>query len=106
MVFIYKDAKYTDLGDGCERRILVHSGSLMLVEFTFKKNAVGKLHSHVHEQTGYILYGSFEFDLEGKKTILKKGDSYYVPSNAIHGVLALENSAILDSFTPQREDFL
>jgi len=31
MVLTYKDAKYTDLGDGCERRILIHSGSLMLV---------------------------------------------------------------------------
>jgi quercetin dioxygenase-like cupin family protein len=106
MVVEYTEAVATDLGNGCVRKILVHSGKLMLVEFSFKKGAVGALHRHPHEQTGFILHGSFKFEMEGKKHLLKKGDSYYVPSDAIHGVVALEDAAILDTFTPQREDFL
>jgi len=41
-----------------------------------------------------------------KKEIVKAGDTYYVTPNVLHGVLALEESTILDVFTPQRDDFL
>ena len=82
-------------------------GSLMMVEVKFDKNAIGDPHTHPHEQVSYIASGSFEFTLEGEKQILKKGDSVYIPANAIHETVALEDdSIILDVFTPQREDFL
>ena len=44
--------------------------------------------------------------MDGKKQILNAGDSYYVKPDTRHGVKALEDAAILDVFTPQREDFL
>jgi quercetin dioxygenase-like cupin family protein len=37
---------------------------------------------------------------------LKKGDSYYADKNVMHGVVALEDSVLLDGFTPMRKDFL
>jgi quercetin dioxygenase-like cupin family protein len=52
------------------------------------------------------LKGSFEFQSEGKKEIIKAGDSYYTIPNQPHGVTALEDGILLDIFTPQREDFL
>lgn len=94
------------VGEGIERKILATDGSLMLVEVKFKKGSVGEVHSHPHEQVSYIVSGSFEFELDGKREILKSGDSYYVPPNVPHGIVALEDSIILDIFTPQREDFL
>ena len=36
---------------------------------------------------------------------LSAGDTYYVCPDVKHGVVALEESIILDIFTPQREDF-
>ena len=97
----------TDLGQGVTRKILASAGTLMMVEVTFKKGAEGAVHGHVHEQASYIVNGSFEFNLNGNKQHVKKGDSIYIPTNEMHGVLALEDdSIILDIFTPQREDFL
>ena len=63
-------------------------------------------HTHPHEQVCYVAEGSFEFEADGKKTIISKGDSYYVEPNAPHGVVALEKGVLIDIFTPQREDFL
>jgi quercetin dioxygenase-like cupin family protein len=100
------DTKAITVGIGTERKILASDGKMMLVEVTFKQGAVGTLHTHPHEQVSYIVKGSFEFELEGKKEILRTGDSYYVKPNAPHGVVALEDAVILDVFTPQREDFL
>jgi quercetin dioxygenase-like cupin family protein len=95
-----------NVGEGVERKILASGGKLMTVIFTFQKGAIGSLHSHPHEQVGYILKGRFEFEMDGIKQILKAGDSYYVKPDTEHGVKALEDAAILDVFTPQREDFL
>ena len=54
----------------------------------------------------YILSGCFEYEVEGQKYILHKGDSYYVAPDLLHGAVALEEGVILDIFTPQRTDFL
>jgi quercetin dioxygenase-like cupin family protein len=91
---------------GVQRRILASDGSLMTVEVRFKKGAVGAVHSHPHEQISYIVSGSFACNLDGDRKALRAGDTYYVRPNLPHGVEALEDSVILDVFTPQREDFL
>lgn len=106
MVVYNKLIKPTKVGEGVERKILASDGKLMAVEVKFEKGSIGALHSHPHEQISYILKGSFEFEIDGKKHVISQGDSYYVKPDVIHGVKALEDSIILDVFTPQREDFL
>jgi len=106
MVVKYENVAGQDIGGGITRRILAHSGAMMIVEATFEKGAVGTEHRHPHEQVSYVLSGSFRYTMEGETYELKKGDTYYVPPEALHGAVALEDSVILDIFTPQREDFL
>ncbi len=100
------DVEESDLGEGVSRKILASGGDMMTVQFTFEKGAVGTPHTHVHEQVGYVLQGRFELTLGDEKTIIEAGDTYYVPSNTVHGVVALEDGVLLDVFTPQRQDFL
>ena len=95
-----------DLGEGVKRKTLASGGGMMTVQFDFDKDSVGYLHTHPHEQVGYVVKGRFEITLEGETTIIEAGDTYYVPSGAEHGVVALEEGVLLDVFTPQREDFL
>lgn len=106
MIVKNNDVKATEVGQGVERKILASDGKMMTVEVRFKKGSIGTVHSHPHEQVSYVISGSFEFEVEGKKEIIRAGDSYYVKPDAMHGVVALEDSVILDVFTPQREDFL
>lgn len=106
MVLKYEDITPTHPAPGITRRILAHGGKMMGVEATFEKGAVGAAHRHPHEQVSYILSGSFAYEVEGKKYTLHRGDSYYVAPDQLHGAVALEDSVILDIFTPQREDFL
>ena len=106
MVLKYEDITPSNPGPGLTRRILARGGKIMGVEVTFAKGAVGEPHRHPHEQMSYIISGSFEYQVEGEKYILHRGDSYYVAPDQLHGATALEDSVILDIFTPQREDFL
>jgi len=100
------DVKGETLEPGLSRKILARGGMIMLVEVTFKKGAVGYLHSHPHEQVSYIQKGSFVVEIDGEKRVLRSGDSFYTQPGQNHGVKALEDSVIIDVFTPQREDFL
>ncbi|MBU3176035.1 cupin domain-containing protein [Clostridium estertheticum] len=106
MIVRNDDVKLEDLGKGVSRKILAQVSNIMMVEVNFTKGSIGEIHSHVHEQISYILKGSFELNIDGKKEIVKTGDTYYIKPNALHGVLALEDATILDVFTPRREDFI
>lgn len=98
--------QWTPTDPGVRRRILTHNDQLMIVEFAFEKDAVGKLHNHPHIQASYVAEGSFEVTISGVTEVLSKGQSFIVPSNAVHGVRALEPGLLVDSFTPARQDFL
>lgn len=94
------------LEEKVSRKILGYGGSLMMVEVAFVKGGIGALHTHPHEQVSYISEGSFEVTIGESKQVLKKGDSFYVPGDVSHGVMALEDAVIVDVFTPIRQDFL
>ncbi|MNC42837.1 Cupin domain protein [compost metagenome] len=92
---------------GVKRCILNAAGSLMMMEVHFEKGAEGYEHSHPHEQMSYCLRGSFIFRIDGTEHTVSAGQSIAIPSGAKHGVTALEaDSALLDAFTPIREDLL
>jgi len=98
--------KETQVSDQCTRTLLVNNKTLMMVRFDFEKGGIGAPHSHEdHTQVGYILEGSFELICGETTTIVKAGDSYLADKNVVHGVVALEDGAILDVFTPERETF-
>ena len=106
MITIGKECKAIDLGGGVTRKILSHAADMMAVEVGFETGAVGSVHTHPHTQISYVLEGVFEAEMDGKKTIIRTGDTYYVAPNAPHGVVCLEKGRLLDVFTPEREDFL
>ena len=106
MIFFDKEIELKDLGGGVSRKVKAHGGTMLMAEVSFEKGAVGAVHTHPHEQVCYVAEGSFEFEADGKKTIISKGDSYYVEPDTPHGVVALEKGVLIDIFTPQREDFL
>ena len=95
------------LPDGTQRRVLSYGGNLMLVEFRFGAGIASALHSHPHEQVGYVLSGEIDFIEEGKPAErLVAGCSYYVSPNVKHNIVTYAPTVLLDCFTPVRDDFL
>ncbi len=97
---------WEELGGGIRRRMLGFDESLMMTYIEFKKNSVGNLHKHFHTQVTYIEKGSFEVQIGDIKRKLRAGDCYFIPPDIEHGVVALEDSSLVDVFAPMREDFL
>jgi quercetin dioxygenase-like cupin family protein len=91
---------------GVKKKIMGYNQDLMIVKVVFEKGGIGSLHSHYHSQVSHIASGKFEVEINGKKKELSAGDGFYVPPNAVHGVVCLEAGMLIDAFSPMREDFL
>lgn len=102
-----KSVEANDLGGGVQRKVLSYSENIMSVELHFEKGSIGALHSHPHEQIGYVISGSLIYKEKGQEDkVLSAGDTYYVAPNVEHGVVALEETMLFDVFTPMRKDFV
>lgn len=101
-----KDIPWEETAPGMKRKIMAYDDRLMLVRVEFEQGAVGTLHSHPHTQITHLESGTFEVEISGEKKVLNAGDAFYVPPQAIHGVVCLEAGVLIDAFSPMREDFL
>jgi quercetin dioxygenase-like cupin family protein len=71
---------------------------------SFEPRAVAPVHQHPEEQIGTIYEGSLEFELDGERRILRRGDVYVIPPDVPHGAVATdEGCTSLDVFSPPRQ---
>jgi quercetin dioxygenase-like cupin family protein len=99
------EAKSFNPEAGMRRQVLAHSDELMLVRHFFEKGWVGARHSHPHHQLVYVVHGAIRVDVAGRVFDVHKGDSFVVDGGVEHQASALEESEVLDVFTPVREDY-
>jgi len=63
-------------------------------------------HCHRQEQIVHILSGRMNLIVDGALHELNTGDSFYLASNVPHGVETLEETRVLDTFSPPRDEYL
>lgn len=100
------DIPWEAAGDGIRRKVLTYDDRVMMVRVAFESGAVGAAHSHPHIQCSLVEDGVFDITIAGRTERLKRGDSFLVPSNSVHGAVAVEAGVLVDVFTPMREDFV
>jgi quercetin dioxygenase-like cupin family protein len=91
---------------GITRKVMGYDERLMLVKVKFTKGTEAPAHNHPHIQSSYIEFGRFEVTIGKERMLLNAGDGFFVPSDVMHSVVALEAGVIVDAFSPHREDFL
>lgn len=105
--FIFdNDLEWEQLGTGIKRKIMGYDEKIMLVKVHFESGAVGSMHNHPHSQVTYVQGGEFELTIGAETKTIKGGDSFYVPSNVMHGASCIKEGVLVDIFSPIREDFL
>lgn len=100
------DLEWEELSKGIKRKIMAYDEKIMLVKVHFEIGAMGTVHNHPHTQVTYVESGEFELTIGKETKIINKGDSFYIPSNVMHGVTCLKEGLLIDVFSPIREDFL
>jgi quercetin dioxygenase-like cupin family protein len=87
-------------------RRTVHTENLTIARLEIAKSAVVPEHSHVNEQVATVERGALQFQIGGREVVLRAGQSLAIPSNVPHGVVALEDTIVVDVFSPRREDWI
>lgn len=63
-------------------------------------------HCHTQEQLVHILEGRMRLIVNGTPHELATGDSFYLEAEVPHGVETIENTRVLDTFSPPRDEYL
>lgn len=102
----HKASGHTEVIEGIHLKTLVYGQHTLMVEARLESGAVLPLHQHPHEQTGYLVSGQMDFLVDGERYIVNPGDSWNIPGDVEHSVTALEETIVVEVFSPVREDFL
>jgi quercetin dioxygenase-like cupin family protein len=106
-----KYAELANLGSvekpaGIFRTTLSFNDQSMLCHFQLTRGSVIPLHNHEAVQHGYVLNGSLRFLLnDGKSFTATAGSSYAFDPWEHHGAEAIEDSEVLEFFTPMRPEY-
>jgi quercetin dioxygenase-like cupin family protein len=92
--------------EGLERRVLAYNDKLFVAEHEMVKGWVGKVHSHPHDQAVYVVRGHLRVTCQRTTYDVRSGDTFVVRGGVDHGASALEDSLVVDVFTPCREDYI
>ena len=78
----------------------------MVTKMNYKAGDQVSFHSHLHEQSGYVISGKIRMKYDEYNEILQAGDSYSIPGGTKHSINAMEDSKEITFFSPPREDYL
>jgi len=87
-------------------RKIITGERTMLAHIFLKKGCVVPAHSHDNEQMTYVIKGALKFTINGREILLKAGEVMHIPSNVVHGAVAVEDTLDMDVFCPPRQDWL
>ncbi len=102
----YESARAVEMLPGVKRNMLSCGQSGMVVRIDLAKGAQVPMHTHPHEQTGFLLSGRATLKIGEKAVELKPNDGYSIPGGIEHGVVdCAEDSVFVDVFSPPREEY-
>jgi quercetin dioxygenase-like cupin family protein len=97
---------YRQALEGITQKTLVYGEQTLMAEFRLAQGAQLPLHSHPHEQTGYLVRGRLKLTIGSDSHDVMPGDSWCIPGGVGHCAEAREDSVAVEVFAPVREDYL
>jgi unsaturated pyranuronate lyase len=91
---------------GIRRRTLVAGEKMMQMLVTLDAGSHLPEHQHPHEQLTYVLRGRLQFLVAGVVRKVSSGQSICIAGGTPHAADALEDTLVVDTFSPPREDLL
>jgi len=100
------DSALKTLREGIRFKTIANGEKTHLTEFHLAKGSVIAEHSHPQEQTGYLVSGRLTFRIGAETFAARPGDGWNIGGGVAHAVDVLEDSVVIEVFTPPREDYL
>ena len=102
------DAPVLETVKGRKGEILIVGEKAMMMINTVEPNIPTPLHSHYHEQLGFLLEGEGDLFIGTEKKHIKAQISFVAPPNVPHNFDATGDkpAILIECFSPPREDYL
>lgn len=97
---------YTTPLPGIRMKTLCYGERTLMTEFVLEQGSTLPMHSHPHEQTGYLVKGHIRLTIGGETHDTRPGDCWSIPSQVEHGATIVEDSIAVEVFSPVRQDYL
>ena len=97
---------YKQVLTGVYMKTVVYGEKTLMTKFFIKKGSRIPVHSHPHEQTGYMVSGALQFILGDKEYEARPGDSWCILPDVKHGAYCRKESVVIEVFSPLREEYL
>ena len=101
----WSEMPWEEVNEHISRKVVMKD-HLMMVLYRFDPHQAWPVETHEAEQGGYILEGKIELHLpvSGKRVLLGPGDGYLIGTNVPHSWKTMEETILLDVFTPPRKE--
>jgi quercetin dioxygenase-like cupin family protein len=100
------DNPWIELAPGIRRRTVTHGETMYQMIAELKAGSVMPPHQHPQEQIIHIISGRMKVNVGNDSRVLGPGDSHYLARNIPHGVETLEDTRVLDTFSPPRHEYI
>lgn len=101
-----ENAGWITMAPGIRRQTLAASERMMQMQVVLEAGSHLPEHQHPHEQITYVLRGRLRMLIGGVPHEFGPGDVACLPGGTPHAVDTLEDTLVLDTFSPPREDLL
>jgi quercetin dioxygenase-like cupin family protein len=87
-------------------RKFITAERVTLAHFELKKGGVVPSHAHEQEQLSHVISGALRFVVNGQDLLVSAGEVLQIPSWIEHEVHVVEDTFVLDVFSPVRQDWI
>jgi unsaturated pyranuronate lyase len=108
MVFFMSEQgnPWIEIAPGIKRRTITAGGAMYQMRAELAAGSRLPEHAHPQEQIAHVINGRIKLSVAGVPHELAAGDAFYLGSNVPHGVETIEDTTVIDTFSPPRDDYL
>ena len=77
-----------------------------VARFELKRGGVVPRHAHENEQVSCVLSGALKFQFDDREVVVGAGEVMQIPGGIAHAVTVLEDTVVIDVFSPVRQDWI
>ena len=101
-----KENPWIEIAPGIKRRTITSGASMYQMRAELLAGSRLPEHAHPQEQIAHIIKGRMKLIVSGVPHELRAGEAFYIASNVPHGVETIEETTVIDTFSPPRDDYL
>ena len=87
-------------------RQFITGDRVTIARFELKRGGIVPMHAHENEQVSFVLDGALKFKIDGREIIVRGGEVLQIPGTVPHEVEVLEDTLVVDVFSPVRQDWI